>query len=360
MRTASTASSNRFVQRPLSRWARWAVVVCVAIHLSSAAAADGWETPNVDQSAGLNFGRGVLPTNDDCAPVESFPLDLFTLTVRPDIISEGAGVTTVTATITLTEQFDRTGCPVTAPMVFSLVSRGESELFGQVSRGASDAVEFESDLTPKVFFLTVEDLREQTYTFQLTPANDNVVRRDARLLFRVRMLIPPWRAAEAGLLVLDDDHALASDVNRDGVLSADDGLVLYYALALPQLLGRGDGFAAGGLEHFRATFLGGRQAFAQRPADVELRALLATANQAVRRSDTSTVDMNRDGAVTVADGLIIYYVLSLPELLGTGHVGSLSGFVNYRRWFLGTLVGGGQGRNDAELIQVLQRVHALR
>ena len=64
------------------------------------------------------------------------------------------------------------------------------------------------------------------------------------------------------------------DVNRDGVIDADDALVMYYAYAYRSQLGNGD---EGGFEESRRAQLGGLSGESD-PTDEVLRAMLRAAN----------------------------------------------------------------------------------
>ena len=64
------------------------------------------------------------------------------------------------------------------------------------------------------------------------------------------------------------------DVNGDGMIDADDALVMYYAYAYRSQLGNGD---AGGFEEYRQAYLRGLSGESN-PTDADLRALLRAAN----------------------------------------------------------------------------------
>ena len=92
---------------------------------------------------------------------------------------------------------------------------------------------------------------------------------DAELMAMVRRA-NAWRevGADAG-----------GDVNGDGRVDGDDGLVMYYAYTLGSLLGDGQ---TGGVERFRRTLLGGR-ARSSDPSDAELMTMLRRANDLSER-----------------------------------------------------------------------------
>ena len=64
------------------------------------------------------------------------------------------------------------------------------------------------------------------------------------------------------------------DVNGNGVIDADDALVMYYAYAYRSQLGNGD---EGGFEEYRQAYLRGLSGELN-PTDDDLRALLRAAN----------------------------------------------------------------------------------
>jgi len=63
-------------------------------------------------------------------------------------------------------------------------------------------------------------------------------------------------------------------VNGDGEVNEDDALVMYYAYALRDLVGDGEG---GGVVRFRRTLLGPRSGSIN-PSDAELQQMVGRAN----------------------------------------------------------------------------------
>ena len=148
--------------------------------------------------------------------------------------------------------------------------------------------------------------------------------------------------------------ALASmaDVNGDGTLDPDDALAMYYAYALPDLLGDGQ---TGGVARFRQTLLGGRTGTSN-PSDEDLQRMLRNANDWRGAGVSSVGDVNGDGTLDEDDALAMYYAYALADLLGDGQTG---GVARFRR----TLLGGRAGisnPSDEDLKLMLRNANELR
>ena len=143
-----------------------------------------------------------------------------------------------------------------------------------------------------------------------------------------------------------------ADVNGNGLIEADDAMIIFHAIESAGGLGDGE---TGGTPAARATLLAGLAGAADRTDD-ELRAMLRKANQWRDVGVEAGGDMNGDGRIDGNDSMIMYYAYAFEDLVGNGESG---GAARFRRSLLADLAAR-PDPGDSDLKALLRNAHALR
>ena len=143
-----------------------------------------------------------------------------------------------------------------------------------------------------------------------------------------------------------------ADVNRNGMIEADDAMLMYHAFESAGELGDGE---TGGTARSRQTLIAGL-ADARDPGDDELREMLGKANEWREAGVEVGGDINGDGRIDGSDALAMYYAFEFENLVGNGETG---GTTRFRRSLLAELAAQANP-SDADLKAMLRNAHALR
>ena len=162
-------------------------------------------------------------------------------------------------------------------------------------------------------------------------------------------ILPAQSGAPAESVAANASYA---DVNRDGVVEADDAMLIYHAFESAGPLGDGE---TGGTAQSRKMLLSGLAGVPD-PNDDELRAMLGKANQWREVGLEVGGDINGDGLIDGSDALAMYYAFEFENLVGNGETG---GTTRFRRSLLAEHAAQANA-GDADLKAMLRNAHALR